>query len=170
VSDHHVHVISAGLEAPKLMKLQTFAKELMSGGMVDPDVVAAMMNTKSMLQAEYILKKGIAKKKEEMANMEQLQQQLEESANNIKQLEAEIDRLNNMHMEVEKAKIEAQKEQAKATNDLASRRLALDSKVEDKKLDISEEELQLKKQVAQLEREQLLHGSGKEVEVNNNKV
>jgi len=170
VSDHHIHVISAGLEAPKLMKIQAFAKELLAGGALDPDVINTLMNVKSIQQANYIIKKGIAKKKEETQNLQQLQGQLEEAAKNIKQLEAEIDRLNNMRTEVEKEKIAMQKEQNKAMNDIASRRLDLDKKTEEKKLDLGEEEIQIKRTMAELEREQLLHGTGKEQEINTNKA
>jgi hypothetical protein len=170
ISDHHISVISAGLEADKLLKVQNLAKELLGGGVVDADVVTALLNVKSVKHAEYILKKGIEEKKKEMANLQQLQGQLEDAANTIKQLEAELDRLNNMRLEVEKAKLETQKEFNTSTNDIANRRLDLDAKTKKKELEIDEKELQLKREITALEREQLLQGSGAEKEINNNKV
>lgn len=170
LADHKVTVVSAGLETAKLLKIHTFAKELMSGGAVDPDVVTVILNTKSVQHAEYLLKKGIAKKKEETANLGQLQQQLEEAGNQIKQLEAEIQRLENNNQQIEQAKIDAQMKRDADINATANRRLDIDEKNSKDKLSIDKTELQLKREVANLEREQMLHGSGKSKEVNNNKV
>ena len=95
VSEYKVTVVSSGIETAKLQKVQMLAKELVQFGAVDPDVLIKVINRKSIVEVEHLLTQATAKKKEETANVQQIQQQLEEAGKQIQQLEAEISRLEN---------------------------------------------------------------------------
>ena len=170
LADHLINVVSAGIENSGLVKIQQLAAELLSGGMLDPDVVVEVMNTSSIEQAQYIIKKGTAAKKEEMANLEEMNNQLEQASTQIKQLEAEIERLKNNSSALDKEKIKQQEEKNKKDIEIAGRKLDIDEKAASDKNKIAREEIALKHSVIELEKEQLLMGDGNQTEINNNKV
>lgn len=170
MSDHSISVISAGIENAKLMKIQQLAKELLSGGAVDPDVVVKLVNTKSVVQAEFMLTKAIEKKKEETANLEQMQQQMEEASNTIKQLEEEVKRLENNAQKLEEEKLKATIESNEANIQVANRRIDVDADRNREENKIRKQEVALKQEVVKLERDQILYGDGNAKEVNNNKT
>lgn len=168
--DHKIHVVSAGIEGAKLMKIQQLAKELAGGGLVDPDVIIKIINNKSVHEIEAILTKAVAKKKEETANIMQLQGQLEEAGKTIKQLEAEIQRLNNNNQENAKAKLELDRDKFKRDTEFKQKELELKKKKEEKEAENKKKELQLKAATVELEKEQILYGSGNSKEVKNNLI
>ena len=167
VVDHEITVISAGVESAKLLKIIGMAKELMSGGAVDPDVVIQLLNVKSAKQAEYLLRRGVAKKKKENANLQEMQSQLEQAGNQIKKLEAEIERLNNNSDKLDQAKLDATVKRDQALADNESRRLDIEEDSVENTATYREQDLALKKSTVELEKEQILFGSGRSKEVNN---
>ena len=169
-ADHEVNVVSAGLESARLMKIQNLAKELLSGGMLDPDAVVSVMNTRSVVKAEYIIKKAVAAKKAEMNSMQQMQSQLEQAEAEMKKLTAEIARLENnaKASSIEKLKIQEKRDAKLAENE--NRRLDIEEESIKNTKEYKKQELALKRASVELEKEQLLFGSGKSKEINNSVV
>ena len=152
------------------MKIQNLAKELLSGGMLDPDAVVSVMNTRSVVKAEYIIKKAVAAKKAEMNSMQQMQSQLEQAEAEMKKLTAEIARLENnaKASSIEKLKIQEKRDAKLAENE--NRRLDIEEESIKNTKEYKKQELELKRASVELEKEQLLFGSGKSKEINNSVV
>ena len=102
--------------------------------------------------------------------MGQLQQQLEEATKQIQQLEAEIERLNNNNQEAAKERIEIDKQKVENEKLIKTRELDIKEAQNRKDNKIADKEIVLKKDVVDLEKEQLLFSTGKETEVNNNLI
>lgn len=165
-TDFKVSVVSAGIEQAKLLNVQTLAKEFASQGLVDPDVLVAVVNKRSTIEVEEILKKAVAKRKEENDTINQLQQQLEESGKQVQQMEAEINRLKNNAAKLDKERLQVQREANASTSRLKEKELNIKDKTADSKINNDAQELVLKKGMVELEKEQLLSGTGREREVN----
>lgn len=169
VADHDVRVVSAGIENAKLTKIVQLAKELLGGGQVDADVIVSLLNARTVQKAEYMLRKGIDKKKEEMANLQQMQQQLEEASNQIKKLTAEIERMENNKQALEKEKLAVTKARDAGLQDSERKRLTLEERRINNEAKYKDKELALKAKTVELEKEQIMYGSGSNIEVNNTK-
>jgi len=168
--DYKVSVISSGIEAAKLVKIQTLAKELANTGAIDPDILISIVNKRSVVEVEKMLKESVARRKEEQGTIQNLQQQLEEAGKQVQQMEAEINRLTNNAVENDKERLKVQREEMESSASLKERELEL--KEEDsKKLNKREDRaLELKEELVTLEKEQLLEGSGREIAVNKKAV
>ena len=168
VVEYKVTVVSSGIENAKLLKVQTLAKELAAQGSVDPDVLIKILNRKSIHEIENVLVKAVAKKKEEMMNMQQLQEQVEAAGKQVQQLEAEIKRLENNAVATEKARLDQEAKIAEREAQQKDKEI----EIEDERLRVDEtykkQELVLKTQIVELEKEQLLFGGGNSEEINNN--
>ena len=167
LTDFKVTVISSGIENPKLLKIQQLAKELVTAGAADPDVIIKTINKRSVLEVENLLEIAVAKRKEENQNIQQLQQQVEETTKQLQQATAEIDRLNNNKAQLEKEKLQLEKGKASAEQALRDRELDIIEKKNKEDNKIAKKDIQLKAQTVELEKEQLLFDTGNAKEVNN---
>ena len=166
-TDYKVTVISAGIENAKLMKIQALAKEFASMGVVDPDVLIKIINNKSIAEIEYMLSKATAAKKEEMQSIGQLEQQLEESAKQVKQLEGEIRRLENNAKQQLQGRLDLDTKKADNDFNLKEKELSLMERKDKKAADAKNKEIAVKEALVKLEREQLLYGPDSSKEVKN---
>lgn len=167
MSDFKVSVVSSGIENAKLMKIQQLAKEFVTAGSIDPDILIKIVNNKSIAEIEYLLSKATAAKKEEMASIQQMQQQLEEANGQVEKLQAEINRLENNAKQQLEGRLELDKK--KVANEDASKKKELDIKGRDvdNKKKLGDQEMAVKNKLVALEREQLLHGPGSSKEISN---
>jgi hypothetical protein len=168
LTDYRVTVISSGIENAKLIKIQTLAAEFVKAQAIDPDVLVSIMNKKSVHEVENILKVALAAKKEEMASIQKMQQALDQSQEQISKLEAEIARLENNASMASKERLELDKSMAKADEQLRARELTITEDKNKKEDKISQQEVVLKKQTVELEKEQLLFDTGNTKEIKNN--
>lgn len=170
MADFSVSVVSAGIEKVKLVKIQELAQQFAKLGIVDPDVLVGIINKRSVLEIEALLKKAVARKKKENADMQSMQQQLEEAGKVIQQMEAEINRLKNNATQIDEKRIQVQRESNASTSRWKERELDIKEKASDENIKIEKDELFLKKGMVELEKEQMLSGSGREKEVNKKAV
>jgi len=167
MSDHKVSVVSSGIENPKLLKIIGLAKEFVAAGALPPEVMVKMLNKRSVPEVEIMLDEAIAKQKEEQMNIQKMQQALDESESTIKQLEAEIARLENNAQAANKERLELDKKVAGFQNEQKTRELDIIENKNKKDGEVKDKEVVLKAQTVELEKEQLLFGSGNAKEVNN---
>jgi len=167
LTTHKISVVSSGIENTRLNKIQQLAAELVKAGAADPDVIIEVINKRSVIEIENLLKKAVADKKEETQNLQQMQQQLEELDKENKQLQAEIDRLNNNSAKMEKEKLALETKIAASDDANESRKLDLIEKENKVKKEQGDKELVIKEATVELEKEQLLFGTGNEREINN---
>jgi len=166
-TDYKVTVISAGIENAKLMKIQALAKEFVSAGAIDPDVLIKIINNKSIVEIEYLLAKATAKKKEEMQSMGQLEQQLEESQKQVKQLEGEIRRLENNASQQLEGRLELDTKKVENEARFKEKEISLTEAKNKKDNESKARELNIKQDLVDLEREQLVYGPGSSKEIKN---
>lgn len=169
-TSYRVSVVSAGIENPKLIKIQTLATEFAKLGMVDPDVLVKIVNKKSVHEIETILQEAVAKKKEESSNIQQMQQTIESLQAELKKAQADNARLVNNASQQSKEKLALEAQVARDNTRLRERELDI---MEDKNKatnKIAEKDIILKSAVVELEKEQLIFSDGKETEVNNNLI
>jgi hypothetical protein len=168
LTDYRVTVVSAGIENAKLLKIQALAAEFVKAQAIDPDVLVGIMNKKSVHEVENILKVALAAKKEEMASIQKMQQALDQSQEQISKLEAEIARLENNASMASKERLALDTSMAKADEALRARELSITEEKNKKDDKISQQEVVLKKQTVELEKEQLLFDTGSAKEIKNN--
>lgn len=168
LTDYVVTVVSAGIENAKLLKIQNLAAEFVKAQAIDPDVLVEIMNKKSVHEVEHILKEALARKKEEMASIQKMQQALDQAQSSIAELEAEIARLENNASQASKERLELDKTIAKANEELKTRELTITENKNKDDNSVKEKEVALKVQVVELEKEQLLFASGNSKEIKNN--
>ena len=169
-TSYRVSVVSAGIENPKLIKIQTLATEFAKLGMVDPDVLVKIVNKKSVHEIETILQEAVAKKKEENSNIQQMQQTIESLQAELKKAQADNARLVNNASQQSKEKLALEAQVARDNTRLRERELDI---MEDKNKatnKIAEKDIVLKSAVVELEKEQLIFSDGKGTEVNNNLI
>lgn len=168
LTDYVVTVISSGIENAKLLKIQALAAEFVKAQAIDADVLVEVMNKKSVHEVEHILKTALAKKKEEMASIQKMQQALDQSQSQIAELEAEIARLENNASQASKERLELDKQIAKANETLKNRELSITEDKNKKDNEVENKIVALKVQTVELEKEQLLFDSGSAKEIKNN--
>jgi hypothetical protein len=168
MTDYQVSVTSAGVESAKLLKIQTLAKEFASAGALPPEVLVKIINKRSVVEIENILETAMAEHQEKLMNVQQLQQQLEEAGTQINQLEAEIKRLENNKAANEKAKLALEEKVKKSEQALASRELDIKEAKDRADIKIDKQEVALKRETVELEKDQLIYGDGPEKEIKNN--
>lgn len=167
-TDYKVTVISGGIENAKLLKIQALAKEFATAGTIDPDILVKIINNKSIAEIEFLLSKSIAKKKEEMQSIGQLEQQLEESNKQVKQLEGEIRRLENNAKQQLEGRLALDKTKVANEYELKGKELSLIERKNKKDNEVKTKEVAIKGRLVDLEREQLLYGPDDSKEVKNN--
>jgi hypothetical protein len=168
LTDYRVTVISAGIENAKLLKIQALATEFVKAQAIDADILVKIMNKKSVHEVENILAVALAEKKEEMMSIQKMQQALEQAEAENKKLQAEIARLENNASMASKERLELDKSIAKSEESLRSRELSITEEKNKKEDKIAQQEVVLKKQTVELEKEQLLFAAGNSKEIKNN--
>jgi len=168
MTDYKVSVVSSGIENAKLLKIQQLAKEFVSAGAIDPDVLVKIINNKSIHEIEYILSKATAAKKEENASIQKMQEQLEEANGQVKKLQGEINRLENNAKQQLEGRLKLDEKKVNNENTNKERELTIKEKDIRNKKEASDKEIAIKDKLVALEREQLLYGPGSSKEIQNN--
>lgn len=165
LADYKVSVISSGIENTKLMKIQAMALEFIKAGALDPGILVMIVHKKSVVEIENIINDALAAKKEEMGSIQQLQQQLDAAAEENRKLTADNARLENNAVQSNKDRIALEREIAKSNEALRNKELQITSDRNKDIKDISKEELQIKRDGLELEKEQVLFDTGRAQDV-----
>jgi hypothetical protein len=169
-SDFNIHINNLSKETLRLEKLNAIAPQLAGKGTMEDGVLIKLMLTDSTTEAVKLIDESMATKKEENNAVAKLQQQLQEVSNQAKQLQQQLEKTTQ-----EKEQLE------KVDREYKNKELEYRYAREDKRIQISEEQLEVDKEIAknevikddkivQLEREQLYaeQSSGNAKEVRNN--
>ncbi len=166
-SDYAISITYASKDEKKLDALRILAKELVSANAVDPDVLTKSILSNSITEVNRLITENWKKKQAENDQLAQASQAIEQYEKQIKELTAE---LNNIKQQLEAAKTandDAKMYEVQQKAKEAKKKLELEErKLKDTK-EYNEKQIELKKQVVQLEREQLYMGTGAQKEVKN---
>jgi hypothetical protein len=168
-TDYAISVSFASQDQAKVEQLKAIAKEFVSAGVLDPDVMTKVMLSDSAEEINKIVTEGWTKKKAENDFIGQAKQQIEQYEKQIKELEKQ---LNNVGQQLEASKAannEAKMLEAETKREIESRKIVLEEEKAAAEKAYNEARIQLDKERTQLEREQLYLGSGAEREINNTK-
>jgi chromosome segregation ATPase len=124
-----------------------------------------IVHKKSVVEIENIINDALAAKKEEMGSIQQLQQQLDAAAEENRKLTADNARLENNAVQSNKDRIALEREIAKSNEALRNKELQITSDRNKDIKDISKEELQIKRDGLELEKEQVLFDTGRAQDV-----
>ena len=116
-TDYDVHIISSTQMLKDLEQLRQTVIQMIQAQMLEPDMAAEAISCRSMTELKQTLKKGWAKKKAEMDQINQLQQQLQEAQQQMQQLQQQnqqmsqkLEQLNEQKLQLEQSKLETDKE------------------------------------------------------------
>ena len=166
-SDYAISIAYASKDNIKTEQMKGLAKELVAAGVVDPDIIVKVMLSDSLTEISQMISVNWAQKKAESNQIGQLSGQVEQYEKTLKELKGQ---LNNVTQQLEASKNsnnEVKAKEVELKNQQAIKKLEIE---EDKALaqkDFNDASLELKKEVVQLEREQLYLGTGNAKEIKN---
>ena len=166
-SDYAISIAYASKDSVKTDQMKALAKELVGAGVVDPDIIVKVMLSDSVTEISQLITVNWAEKKAEQNRVGQLSGQVEQYEKELKELKGQLSNITQQ--------FEAQKS---SNNDIKAKEVELKNQQATKKLEIEEDKalaqknfndasLELKKEVVQLEREQLYLGTGNAKEIKN---
>lgn len=126
ISDFDVHITDTSEIMQEMETIKQLGFEFSKNNNIDPEIIIDILGSRSMTDMKLDVKQAIIKKREEMNNQMQLEQQLEQANQQMQQLQQEAQKLqqqlqqmNAQKMQLEKDKLEHQKaiEWYKAKND-----------------------------------------------------
>ena len=171
-TDYNINVTNSSKDSLKLQKLEQLTMELISAGAVKPDIAVELALANTIFEAKKIIRKGMMSDEEKQQQMQQMEQKIQEYEQQLKDLSGQAgkaqqdkDKFSAEQMQLDREKFEFEK---------GSKQRELDIKQSQQKADESYkvEEIRSKREIVQLEREQLYleGGNSNAREVNNNKI
>jgi len=171
-TDYNIQVTSSSKDALKLQKLEGLVMELVGAGMIKPEIAIQLTLSNTLIEAKQIVANSLSGDDGQQGQMQQMDDQIKQYEEQLKEASGQASAL---QQKVDK--IAAEKLQ------LDAKRLEFDKQAKNRELDIKErdqqakelynnEDIQAKREVVQLEREQLYVVGGKEQarEINNSKI
>lgn len=166
-SDYAIAISYASKDTAKVEQLRALSKELISGGMLDPDIMVKVLLSDSVTEISQLVSANFNKKKIENDQLGQLTSQNEQLQTQLKELQSE---LNNLSQQLQAAK--------DAGNDIKAKEIEMKHAEALKKLELEETKvinlkdfndatIDLKGETVQLEREQLYMDTGNAQEIRN---
>tara|TARA_R110002073_G_scaffold32817_3_gene99182 strand:- start:5202 stop:7568 length:2367 start_codon:yes stop_codon:yes gene_type:complete len=167
-TDYNIHVVNNTIENLKLERLNSVIPDFVSAGIIDPDVMMDIIMSDSPTEIKRLIKRGTAKKREENNQLMGMQQQLQQTTEQMNQVQSELEKSNKQLNAL-----------INASDNLKSREVAVKEGELDYKRRDSKERLNLERQESEqksekamelikLEREQLyLSADGNAKEIRN---
>lgn len=161
-SDMAVSVSYSSKDKEKLIDLKAMSKELVGAGLLDPDTLIHIILSDSATEVKAIVDKAWAIKKQEnsqvsqaQSQLEQMQQQIQQLTNELSKAQAKAEAQTQEDSNLKRRELAVKEEESRAKQENERRRI-------NNEKDYKDEEIAVKKDVAQLEREQLyLSAQGK---------
>lgn len=164
-SDYNLHVISTSDEFNKVVEFKSAIKDLIAVNAIDPLILIKIMKSDSLNEISDILEEALEEGKSDAGALNELQQNLEDLQKENQKLQQELENVNKHKSDLDEKKFgldqtKVQKELELKEKDMLNRK------------DFNDKTLEYKKEVVNLERDQL-HleaGAGQAKEVKNNLI
>lgn len=166
-TDFGVAISYGSKDSQKLIAMRALAKELITAGMVDPDVMIKILLSDSVTEVSKLITENWALKKAENDQLGQATKNAEQLEKSNKELEGE---LNNIKQQLEASRtndINTKRQEALAKAQTDARKLDLEERKIIGTEEFNDKQIELKEKVVQLEREQLYMATGAAKEVKN---
>ena len=109
-TDYDVHVTSSSKIMEEIDKIQQIMMEFIKAGQLDPDIAMECMTARSMTELKSKLSVAFQKRRDEVQNTQQLQQQLEELQKQLDRASQEKEKLMNKIESLNEAKLALDKQ------------------------------------------------------------
>lgn len=154
-SDMGINVSYSSKDKEKLLELKAMTKELVGGGLLDPDTLLHIVLSDSATEVKRIVDGAWITKKQEnsqvsqaQSQIEQLTQQVQELTNQLSKAQAQAEASAKEDINLKRREIDIKEEEAQDNKSIENRKIDNQKKKDDA-------EISVKREVAQLEREQL---------------
>jgi hypothetical protein len=165
--DYAISINYASKDTAKVEQLKLIAKELISAGAVDPDIMIRAIMSDSVTEISQMISKNWAEKKAEQDQLGKMSSQLEQYDKQVKELTGQLSNITQQLEASKTANNAAKLKEVEYRHEEAKKKLSIDEEVMLNNKDFNDASLDLKKEVVQLEREQLYLGVGNQKEVKN---
>ena len=166
-SDYAISITYASKDAAKVEQMKLISKELVSAGMVDPDIMIKAILSDSVTEISQLISKNWSKKKAENDQIGQATSQIEQYEKQMKELQGQLSNIT-QQLEASKANnTEVKAKEVELKHEEARKKLEIEENKADAQKEFNDATLELKEQVVQLEREQLYLGAGNAKEIKN---
>lgn len=166
-TDYAISIEYASKDVTKVDKLKDLTKELVGVGLIEPDVLVKALLSGSTTEITQLITKNWSKIKAEKDAVGKLSQQIEQYEKTIKELQGQ---LNNISQQLEASKAnnnEAKLKEVEYKQEESKRKLDIEEDKAIAQKEFNDAQLDLKREVVQLEREQLYLGVGNSKEIKN---
>lgn len=154
-SDYMINISYGSKDSVKLQELKLVAKELIAGGMLDPDTIIFIILSDSVTEVKNIINSAWKKKKEEndivgqsQQQVEQLEKQLQDLTNEFSKTQSQLKSNQQKADAIRQAELDLKRQETLANIDLNTKKLDYDKEFDDASINV-------KKELVTLEREQL---------------
>lgn len=154
-SDYSVNVSYSSKDAAKLADMKKVAKDLIVAGMLDPDTIIHIILSDSATEVKQIIDKAWITKKSENSQLsqatqaaEQLKQQVDQLTNELTKAKSQLENISQEERQLKAKEVQLKESELNSKFDLEEK------KRKDTK-EFNDAQIEVKRQVAQLEREQL---------------
>jgi hypothetical protein len=166
-TDYAITIQYASKETARVEQMRALGKELITAGVVDPDVMVKIMLSDSITEISQLITKNWFKKKMENDQLGQMSGQIEQYEKQLKELSGQLSNIT-QQLEASKAANNATKLKEVEYNHAEElKKLSLEEEKILNQKEFNEMTIKLKEATVQLEREQLYMGIGNSKEIRN---
>ena len=112
VTDFDIHIVANSDIVRDLEQIKALVPELAKSGAIDLDTIFNIMSCKSLSEAKFQAALAVKKKKQEMNEVGQLQQQLQEAQQQLQQMQGELQKAQSKVQELNEGKLQIDKYKA----------------------------------------------------------
>ena len=120
VTDFDIHIVANSDIVRDLEQIKALVPELAKSGAIDLDTIFNIMACKSLSEAKFQAALAVKKKKQEMNEVGQLQQQLQEAQQQLQQMQGELQKAQSKVQELNENKLQIDKYKAEQDSQIKS--------------------------------------------------
>jgi len=173
LTQYNIQVTNSSKDAMKLKKLEQIVMELIGAGVIKPETAVELVFANTVFEAKQIIRKGMMSDEEKQKQMQQVEQKMAEYEEQLKAAAAETEKLQKQLSGADEQSLAFEREKFEFEKQVKMQELGLNKKKADDEAQYKREEIKTKKDVVQLEREQLYTApasGGNNKEINNSKI
>ena len=118
ISDYDIHIVTSSNVTRQLEQLKALVPDLIKSQIMGPELIVDAVTTENVPDFRSKVQKAIKKQKEEMNQMQQLQQQNEQMQQELQQIQKQAQQLQNKVEQLNEAKIQLEAQKAQMENEV----------------------------------------------------
>ena len=118
ISDYDIHIVTSSNITRQLEQLKALVPDLIKSQIMGPELIVDAVTTENVPDFRSKVQKAIKKQKEEMNQMQQLQQQNEQMQQELQQIQKQAEQLQKKVEQLNEAKIQLESQKAQMQNEV----------------------------------------------------